>query len=72
MENGNTGLGVFFETIDDAVYFNHGGSNEGFRCMYLASKENGRGVIVMINSEKFDIIPEVIRSVLSVYGWAKM
>ena len=65
----HNGLGVFIETKGGQKYFNHGGANEGFRCNYYGSFENGNGVVVMVNSDNFSIIPEIINSVATVYGW---
>lgn len=65
----NNGLGVFIETKGDQKYFNHGGANEGFRCNYYGSFENGNGVVVMVNSDNGSIIGEIINSVATVYGW---
>ena len=66
---GNAALGVFIDEKPDGKYFQHGGANEGFRCQYFGSMENGNGVVVMVNSDNGAIIQEVIRSVASVYGW---
>jgi len=62
-------LGVFIDTRGDQKYFQHGGANEGFRCQYYGSLENGNGVVVMVNSDNGSIIPEIINSVATVYGW---
>lgn len=69
LEGGLTGLGVFLQTMNGNEYFNHGGSNEGFKCYYYGSTTDGNGIVVMTNSENFDIIPEIVRSVLKVYEW---
>ena len=37
--------------------------------MYYGSLEGGNGVVVMVNSDNFDVISEVMRSIGSVYGW---
>lgn len=62
-------LGVFTEDMDGKKYFEHGGSNAGFRSQYYGSLEGGNGVVVMVNSDQGDIIPEVINSVAKVYGF---
>lgn len=69
LKDGITGLGVFLNNYDGNIYFNHGGSNEGFKCTYYGSMEGGKGVVIMVNSENFDIIPEIVRSVSRVYDW---
>lgn len=65
----SSALGIFIETRGGIRYFRHGGSNNGFKCEYIASVENGYGVIIMTNSDEYSIIPEIINSVASVYQW---
>lgn len=62
-------LGVFIDKRGNEKYFQHGGANEGFRCQYFGSLENGNGVVVMVNSDNGSIIGEIVNSVASVYGW---
>ncbi|MDO1500945.1 serine hydrolase domain-containing protein [Winogradskyella maritima] len=69
LEGEATGFGVFISEILGEKYFQHGGSNEGFKCHYYASLEDGNGVVVMVNSENYDIITEIFRSVVKVYEW---
>lgn len=69
MDGQTQALGTFVETIGTKGYFTHGGSNEGFKCAYYGSLEGGSGVIVMVNSDEFEIINEIIRSVSEVYNW---
>lgn len=69
LEKAPTALGVFIENRGAQRYFRHGGSNNGFKCEYVASVENGNGVVIMTNSDAYGIIPEVINSVAAVYQW---
>jgi hypothetical protein len=62
-------LGVFIENKGGQRYFRHGGSNNGFKCEYIASLENGNGLVVMTNSDQYSIIPEIINSIATVYQW---
>jgi CubicO group peptidase (beta-lactamase class C family) len=62
-------LGVFVNTRGNQKYFQHGGANEGFRCQYYGSFENGNGVVVMVNSDNFALVGEIINSVATVYEW---
>ncbi|MDN3550129.1 serine hydrolase [Mucilaginibacter aquaedulcis] len=62
-------LGVFVDELDGTKYFQHGGANVGFRNQYYGSLEGGNGVVVMVNSDRDDIIKEVINSVAKVYGF---
>lgn len=65
----NVALGVFIIKKGDERYFNHNGGNEGFLCTSYGSLEGGNGVVIMINSDKYSIVPEVLNSVARVYGW---
>jgi CubicO group peptidase (beta-lactamase class C family) len=67
--DGNAALGVFIETRGNSKYFQHAGGNEGFTCQYFGSMEEGKGVVVMTNSENGSIIEEIVNSVASVYQW---
>jgi len=69
LQDGNTGLGVFIEYINDNKYFSHGGDNQGFKSYYYGSVEGGRGLVIMINSDNFNIVPEIINSVKKAYQW---
>lgn len=65
----NAAMGVFVVKMGADKYFQHGGSNEGFRCVYFGSMEKGKGVVVMVNSDNGGILNEVVNSVARVYGW---
>ncbi len=62
-------LGVFIQKRGDRKYFNHNGGNEGFVCTSYGSLEGGDGLVIMTNSENFNIIEELTNSVARVYGW---
>ncbi len=64
-----TGLGIFLDKINDAVYFRHGGWDEGFSSELVAHKDQGYGVVVLTNSNHPAFISEVIQSVAHVYDW---
>jgi len=65
----DAGLGLFIEKHGNALYFGHGGADEGFRAEMLVSKDKGYGVVVMANSDNGQILREVIRGVAREYGW---
>ena len=65
----NAALGVFIVKKGEERYFNHNGGNEGFLCTSYGSIDGGNGVVIMINGDKYSIIPEVLNSVARVYGW---
>ena len=64
----DAGLGFFIEKHGSALYFGHGGADEGFRAELLVSKDKGYGIAVMVNSDNGQILREVIRSVARAYG----
>lgn len=66
----HVGLGMFIRQKEDEVYFEHGGWNEGFSSQLMAHKEDGYGVVVMINSNHPAFVSELIRSVALTYDWA--
>ncbi len=63
------GLGFFIERHGNALYFGHGGADEGFRAELLVSRDKGYGIAVMVNSDNGQILREVIRGVAREYGW---
>lgn len=63
------GLGFFIEKHGNALYFGHGGADEGFRAELVVSRDKGYGVAVMVNSDNGQILREVIRGVAREYGW---
>lgn len=63
------GLGFFIDKRGNAVYFGHGGADEGFRAQLMVSRDKGYGVVVMVNSDHGQILQEVIRGVAREYGW---
>lgn len=65
----DAGLGVFIDSIGNRAYFQHGGSNEGFKSQYFASLTGGDGVVVMVNSDQDAILRDVINSVAQAYNW---
>jgi CubicO group peptidase (beta-lactamase class C family) len=66
---GIAGLGVFLPTHGHDKYFEHGGSNAGFRSIYMGGIENGKGLVVMVNSDNDAILQEIVTSIANVYGW---
>jgi CubicO group peptidase (beta-lactamase class C family) len=63
------GLGFFLIKKGKAMYFGHGGADEGFRAELLVHKERGYGVVVMVNSDNGPIINEIIGAVAREYDW---
>ena len=66
----SAGLGFFIDDEDGAIYFQHGGADEGFQAMLIASRDRGYGVAVMANSDNGGAIAvEIMRAVALEYGW---
>lgn len=65
----NAALGVYVEEHGGQRYFRHAGNNVGFKCEYIGSMENGNGLVVMTNSDEYNIIREIINSIAAVYQW---
>jgi len=63
------GLGFFVEKHGKALYFGHGGADEGFKAELLVNKDKGYGAVVMANSDNGQILREVLRGVAREYGW---
>ncbi|HLO58919.1 MAG TPA: serine hydrolase [Bacteroidales bacterium] len=63
------GFGVFIEKHGNGTYFTHSGGNEGFRCVYIASMDEGKGLVVMLNSDNGNILNKIMNSVATVYDW---
>jgi CubicO group peptidase (beta-lactamase class C family) len=67
------GLGVGLIGAGPETLFSHGGSNEGFRCEFIALKDRASGVVVMTNSDRGGVIAkEIIRAVAHEYQWPGM
>lgn len=66
-------LGLFIREFNGEQWFEHSGSNQGFKCDFRASFKGGNGVIVMTNSETgYELCQDIIRAVATVYGWPDM
>ena len=62
-------LGFFIDKKGKAIYFQHGGADEGFRAQLMAHKAKGYGAVVMVNSDNGQIINEILRSIAKEYQW---
>lgn len=50
-------------------YFQHGGTNEGYQCFFVAY-ESGDGAVIMTNSDNgHRLIAELLRTIAQEYGW---
>lgn len=60
------GLGIRY----GGAYFGHGGANEGFRCDFVASKDGGKAVVIMTNSDTGSpLAAELMQAIFRHYGW---
>lgn len=68
----NQGLGFSLESEGNSARFSHHGGNMGYRCFIVAYSEVGQGAVVMTNSDNgFALIPEIIQSIATEYGWVE-
>jgi len=66
----SAGLGFFIDDREGAIYFQHGGADEGFQALLIASRDEGHGLAVMANSDNGGAIAqEILRAVALEYGW---
>jgi CubicO group peptidase (beta-lactamase class C family) len=66
---GDYGLGFEVYVRRGDTYFEHSGSNDGFRAQLVAHREKGYGAAVMVNSDNGEIIGEIVRGIAKEYGW---
>lgn len=67
---GEAGLGFFLPTLGGEVYFAHGGANEGFRSMLMASRDGGFAAAVMVNSDNGGQLgDEILRGIAQRKSW---
>jgi len=67
---GEFAVGFSIVKLGEGWYFEHGGSNWGFRALLRAHKLKGYGLIVMTNAGRGnELIEEVARRVAAAYSW---
>lgn len=63
-------IGFTIAQMGEGWYFGHGGSNWGFRCVLLAHKVKGYGLVIMTNaSQGGPVMTEISRRIQRVYEW---
>lgn len=65
----NNYLGTFLDDYNGVKYFRHSGGTNGFICNYVASLEDGNGIVVMTNGMNSQLIDEIINSIASLNNW---
>lgn len=69
-QKASSGLGPMVGDSGDAKYFQHGGSNEGYRCFVAYFPALGRGAVVMTNGEGGSLIyRQILSSLAKEYHW---
>lgn len=64
------GLGFFADGgISDGFHFFHNGGNQGFVSFMRFYPHLGKGAVIVLSSEEFDLIQEVMRSIALEYEW---
>jgi len=67
---GNYGLGLGLGEMDGQKFFSHGGANEGFRCSLFGYRDNGKGAIVMTNSDRGgQVAEEILKMIAAESDW---
>ncbi|WP_353718343.1 serine hydrolase domain-containing protein [Dyadobacter sp. 676] len=69
LDSSKVALGFFLSNGETEPFFAHNGSNAGFNCDYFGSLHTGKGAVVMVNSDSYEIIYEIINGIASVYNW---
>ena len=68
-ENESSAMGTFLQERSGEKYFFHDAGNKGFRGFYIAGLNNGKGVVLFVNSEDGTILLELLNSIAFVYDW---
>jgi CubicO group peptidase (beta-lactamase class C family) len=64
------GLGLMLGGTDQAPRFSHGGADEGFQALMMATLDSGKGAVVMANSDNgVQLAQEIVLSIAAEYGW---
>lgn len=65
-----SGLGPMVHNSGDAMYFEHGGSNEGYRCFVVYFPALRRGAAIMTNGEGGSFVYRpLLGAIAKVYDW---
>ncbi len=67
--NGPTAMGTFIDDLKGAKYFQHSAGNDGFCGSFIASLEDGYGVVIFLNTDDWKLLSEVTNSVAKAYNW---
>ena len=67
--DGPVGIGFFVDGADSDITFSHNGTNVGFESRLKFHKENGKGLVIMINFQERTLIEEIERASDHTYNW---
>ncbi len=72
-DRGDMGLGVFIEGKGDTARFGHPGDNPGFSCCWISLMQEGRGCVVMTNSDNGEALQaDVSSNIAQIYEWPEI
>ncbi|MCW5911540.1 MAG: beta-lactamase family protein [Cyclobacteriaceae bacterium] len=64
------GIGFYFEGSGDDLRIHHDGWDEGFVAQFKMYVKDGKGAVVMLNSnEGYDLMGEIFRAIAHEYDW---
>ena len=64
------GLGIGINDVDGRTRYRHGGSNRGYRCVFMAFPDTDEVFVLMTNGANGSALgSEIIRSAAQAYGW---
>lgn len=67
---GSHAVGFAIARKSEGWYFEHGGTNWGFRCHAIAHRAKGYGVVAMTNGGNgMPLLQEIIDRVARAYNW---
>ena len=70
---GDMGLGIFVQGTGSGARFGHPGDNAGFTSCWVSLQEDGRGCVLMTNSDKgWPLQEELLRTIEQVYAWPEL
>ncbi|MFN0201339.1 MAG: serine hydrolase [Bacteroidia bacterium] len=69
LKDADFSLGSWVQNRNEELYFFHSGSNVGSACWFLGGVNNGKGLVIMCNSDDIALLTEVTNSVANVYNW---
>ncbi len=68
---GDMGLGYLIRNENENTAFTFNGGNVGYRCDFFSFLNNGKGAVIMTNSDNGqNLINEIYRSIAKQYNWS--